>query len=123
MLPGANNFIEWDADIGQLAGNFISFFEKLNKTLDRITKAFPAYGEIELIVKTRRIPLSSQVTHSLGRVYRDIFSFLHDVVGVFTKADGRMCILKNMEHADQTRPAKVSCCNGSFGLQVFRRTV
>jgi hypothetical protein len=77
----------------QLASNFHEFFEKLTKTLLRLSEVLPSYGDLASSLRGTRkgflwpYEASSRLVASLTKIYVDLFVFLQSVVRVFTKKD------------------------------------
>ena len=69
----------------KLASNFVTFFEKLTKIVERLGAELPQY---RLIEKWCLNMPSDKLQESACKVYIDIFQFFQSVVRVFTKEDG-----------------------------------
>lgn len=69
----------------KLASNFVTFFEKLTKIVERLGAELPQYSLIE---KSFLDMPSDRLRELVCKVYIDIFQFFQSVVRVFTKEDG-----------------------------------
>ncbi|KAL2075301.1 hypothetical protein VTL71DRAFT_244 [Oculimacula yallundae] len=74
----------------QLASNYATFFDKLTRTLERLSHHIPQYELIVGLYNGRYLDQFAQrITVSLREVYVDIFQFLQRVARVFTRRDGK----------------------------------
>ncbi|OCL09419.1 hypothetical protein AOQ84DRAFT_375857 [Glonium stellatum] len=82
--------IAWGAIrlILQLANNYVSFFEKLANTLERIALELPQYEVLPKLWKDLNIKPSPRLRSSLCRLYVDLFVFFQNVARVFVKKNG-----------------------------------
>ncbi|KAL9121120.1 MAG: hypothetical protein Q9187_002326 [Circinaria calcarea] len=69
----------------QLASNYVVFFEKLTKVIERVAAALPQYEQFMEIFGSGA---SERLKTSLCQVYVDLFEFFEGVARVFTKKNG-----------------------------------
>lgn len=69
----------------QLASNYVVFFEKLAKVIERVAAALPQYEQFMEIFGSGA---SERLKASLCQVYVDLFEFFEGVARVFTKKNG-----------------------------------
>lgn len=73
----------------KLASNYITFFEKLVKTLGRILEVLPQYEQVAEMLAEKP---SERLKSSVCKVYIDLLKFCQGVARVFTKKDGSKSI-------------------------------
>lgn len=72
----------------QLASNYVTFFEKLANTLQRLGGVIPQYDILLDLWKKENVQPSPRLRASLINVYRDLFQFFKGVTRIFLRKDG-----------------------------------
>ena len=68
----------------QLASNFVTFFEKLCITIERLAARLPRFEEIQLAMPESKSKVTHRLTESLLKFYADLFEFFQAVALVFS---------------------------------------
>ncbi|KAJ8125434.1 hypothetical protein O1611_g8207 [Lasiodiplodia mahajangana] len=74
----------------QLASHFTTFFEKLCKTIEKLSVSLPRYGELYNAILRRGGLANPYLKDSLQKLYVDLFQFFEAVARVFSSKDGRI---------------------------------
>ncbi|KAI0451042.1 hypothetical protein F5B21DRAFT_507573 [Xylaria acuta] len=74
----------------QLASHFTTFFEKLCKTIEKLSDRLPRYGELYDSLSTRTGLASPYLKDSLQKLYVDLFQFFEAVARVFSNKYGKI---------------------------------